>query len=166
MDKEKDDLEPILGKDGKHYRITQKQTEFARLLVFGHPKTKVPLTQSEAYKIAYNCKGSSTLSVYRNASVTASNPKVKRAIEQFQAMKAEYGEVTLSEVVTVIREAIEMAREERNPAVLAASAEKLAKITGIDAPKRVETTVQEPPPKLPSLTDLINRHKEQKKAPH
>ncbi|MEC9341420.1 MAG: terminase small subunit [Pseudomonadota bacterium] len=88
--------------------------------------------------------------------------EVGLAIKDHQEALAERAEVTLEEIVSALRQAMAIAQEaaeEGNKAAaanaLSSAAERLAKVCGLMAPQRVEQTVTERPPPLPTVESLL-----------
>jgi hypothetical protein len=100
----------------------------------------------EHYALCSNAAEAARLAGYseKTARVTGpenlSKPAVKAALEARQAVFREELRVTKQDVVAGILSAIQMAREQQNPAVMVASCVQLAKLLGFYAPevRRVE----------------------------
>ena len=87
---------------------------------------------------------------------------VAEAIQAAQAALAARNEVTQDEVVAFLRRACVLAELDEMPSrastALANAAYKLAQVCGVDAPQRTADVTK--PRELPSVEDLLNRHKQ------
>ena len=65
--------------------LSAKKEKFAQLMACGDPKTGKPLSQSEAYRLAFKPKKMKEKTVWEEASRVAADPKVSARIQELLA---------------------------------------------------------------------------------
>jgi hypothetical protein len=73
-----EDQSERIPKERKRHKLTAKQFEFARAILLG-------MTQSDAYRKAYDADGMSARAIHREASLLMHNPKIAQCIEEGRA---------------------------------------------------------------------------------
>lgn len=75
-------------------KLSAKKEKFALLMATGAPQTGKPLTQSEAYRLAFKPKKMKEKTVWEEASRVAADPKVSARIQELKQPIIEQAQVT------------------------------------------------------------------------
>ena len=71
----------------RKYKLTPKQTKFCHELVYGTDQEGKPLSQTEAYRRAYNTKGCSDATVWRDSYKLVKHPQVTLMLQSLRSQK-------------------------------------------------------------------------------
>lgn len=122
----------------KTSRATPKQEAFAHAYVLSDSAGK----PSACYQLAYSAENMSAAAIAVEASRLLDNPKVSRVVDELKTAQRKRSNLTADDLRVLMLEAVELARDQANPAVLANNVEKLAKLTG-QWTERVERTTKD-----------------------
>ena len=114
--------------------LTAKQEAFAQAVASG-------MTFSEAYRAAYDCSNRSDKTVNEHASRAMSDSKILARVKELKAQLADEVLWTRKEAAEVLRKAIALGLDSESHGKLAdavKSVEVLNKMTGLDAPLKLE----------------------------
>lgn len=141
---DKDNVIPITGGSGK---LTAKQERFAQLVAFGGGDGK-GMSQSEAYRRAYNAENMSAPAIWTESSVLFRHPVVSMRIAQLKR-KQERGAVASAASLRshIQRELYRLSTDGENDAAKLRSLELLGKLSDVAAfTERVEQVDNESSP--------------------
>ena len=105
-------------------KLTAKQAKFVAGIAKG-------LTQSDAYRAAYNVKNTKPKSVWESASALAADPKVASRLFELQEAAKERCLVTIESVTAELEEARELARSLEQANAMIQSSMGKAKVNGL-----------------------------------
>jgi len=91
---------------------------------------------SEAYRLSYDAENMKTSTINRRASELMANGKITALIDELQARHVSEHNVTVAMLTCELRQAVEMAREERQPSAMVSAVMALAKLHGLIAHKQ------------------------------
>lgn len=125
--------DPEIGADGKRYQLSAKREKFAQAVAAGS-------TLVDAREEAGFSQVTTRESQYVHATRLAQDDKVNLRVQELKRSAQAQADVTIGEIISALRLAIDMSGDERTPGnatALANAAHKLAQITGLDAPTRI-----------------------------
>lgn len=135
-------------------RATEKQRAFAHAYVLGENAGK----PSACYKEAYDAEKMSPAGIAVEASKLLDNPKVTAIVEDLRDRQRKRSNMTLDDMRVLMVEAVQMAKEQKNPGVLAQNVEKLAKLCGLWTDKaEVQQTTLSPEQAKPDAAELLRK---------
>ena len=112
---------------------------------------------SAAYRAAYDAEKSRPETVHRNAAALLNNNKIITRLDELRAKADQYTEITLEEVSTALRTALEMALDSGQSSAATAAAMGLGKLGGLVTDRQRIETVDEGQAHLDALQELAEK---------
>jgi phage terminase small subunit len=110
-------------------RLTAKQDQFAQYVAAG-------MTQTDAYKAAYNCKPTTKPETIRQeASRLMNNPNIAATLANLRAPAMEQASITLEALLSELENGRQLAISRENPAAMINATMAKAKLLGLDKPE-------------------------------
>ena len=131
-------------------RLTPKQDDFCH-------KFLELKSASAAYRAAYDAEKSRPETVHRNAAALLNNNKIITRLDELRAKADQYTEITLEEVSTALRTALEMALDSGQSSAATAAALGLGKLGGLVTDRQRIETVDEGQAHLDALQELAEK---------
>ena len=131
-------------------KLTPKQDDFCH-------KFLELKSASAAYKASYNAANSKPETVHRCATDLLNNPKIAARLDELRAKANKYTEITLEEVSTALRTALEMALDSGQSSAATAAAMGLGKLGGLVTDRQRIETVDEGQAHLDALQELAEK---------
>ena len=131
-------------------RLTPKQDDFCH-------KFLELKSASAAYKASYNAANSKPETVYRCAPDLLTTPKIAARLDALRAKANKYTEITLEEVSTALRTALDMALDSGQSSAATAAAMGLGKRGGLVTDRQRIETVDEGQAHLDALQELAEK---------
>ena len=131
-------------------RLTPKQDDFCH-------KFLELKSASAAYRAAYDAEKSRPETVHRNATTLLNNTKVATRLDELRAKADQYTEITLEEVSTALRTALDMALDSGQSSAATAAAMGLGKLGGLVTDRQRIETVDEGQAHLDALQELAEK---------
>ena len=131
-------------------RLTPKQDDFCH-------KFLELKSASAAYRAAYDAEKSRPETVHRNAAALLNNNKIITRLDELRAKADQYTEITLEEVSTALRTALEMALDSGQSSAATAAAMGLGKLGGLVTDRQRIETVDEGQAHLDALQELAEK---------
>ena len=131
-------------------RLTPKQDDFCH-------KFLALKSASAAYRAAYDAEKSRPETVHRNAAALLNNNKIITRLDELRAKADQYTEITLEEVSTALRTALEMALDSGQSSAATAAAMGLGKLGGLVTDRQRIETVDEGQAHLDALQELAEK---------
>ena len=131
-------------------RLTPKQDDFCH-------KFLELKSASAAYRAAYDAEKSRPETVHRNAAALLTNNKIITRLDELRAKADQYTEITLEEVSTALRTALEMALDSGQSSAATAAAMGLGKLGGLVTDRQRIETVDEGQAHLDALQELAEK---------
>ena len=128
-------------------KLTPKQDDFCH-------KFLELKSASAAYRASYNAANSKPETVHRCATDLLNNPKIAARLDELRAGATKYTEITLEEVSTALRTALEMALESGQSSAATQAAMGLGKLGGLVTDRQRIETVDEGQAHLDALREL------------
>ena len=134
----------MVGKGNQ--KLTPKQDDFCH-------KFLELKSASAAYRAAYDAEKSRPETVHRNAAALLNNNKIITRLDELRAKADQYTEITLEEVSTALRTALEMALDSGQSSAATAAAMGLGKLGGLVTDRQRIETVDEGQAHLDALQE-------------
>ena len=131
-------------------RLTPKQDDFCH-------KFLELKSASAAYKASYNAANSKPETVHRCATDLLNNPKIAARLDELRAKANKYTEITLEEVSTALRTALDMALDSGQSSAATAAAMGLGKLGGLVTDRQRIETVDEGQAHLDALQEMAEK---------
>ena len=131
-------------------KLTPKQDDFCH-------KFLELKSASAAYRAAYDAEKSRPETVHRNAAALLNNNKIITRLDELRAKADQYTEITLEEVSTALRTALEMALDSGQSSAATAAAMGLGKLGGLVTDRQRIETVDEGQAHLDALQELAEK---------
>ena len=131
-------------------KLTPKQDDFCH-------KFLELKSASAAYKASYNAANSKPETVHRCATDLLNNPKIAARLDELRAKANKYTEITLEEVSTALRTALDMALDSGQSSAATAAAMGLGKLGGLVTDRQRIETVDEGQAHLDALQELAEK---------
>ena len=131
-------------------KLTPKQDDFCH-------KFLELKSASAAYKASYNAANSKPETVHRCATDLLNNPKIAARLDELRAKADQYTEITLEEVSTALRTALDMALDSGQSSAATAAAMGLGKLGGLVTDRQRIETVDEGQAHLDALQELAEK---------
>lgn len=113
-----------LGKDGRHYPLTQKQEALAQARLECD-------SQSDAYRAAYNVQNMTDKQIHEEACVLFANPKVAQRVKELQQAAMKRHETTVDSITVKLDKAYDVALDNEIPSAMTSAALGEAKLHGL-----------------------------------
>ena len=134
-------------------KLTPKQDDFCH-------KFLELKSASAAYRAAYDAEKSRPETVHRNAAALLNNNKIVTRLDELRAKADQYTEITLEEVSTALRTALDMALDSGQSSAATQAAMGLGKLGGLVTDRQRIETVDEGQAHLEALQEMTeNREK-------
>ena len=134
-------------------RLTPKQDDFCH-------KFLELKSASAAYREVYDAANSKPETVHRNATALLNNSKVATRLDELRAKADQYTEITLEEVSTALRTALDQALDRGQSGAAVAAAMGLGKLGGLVTDRQRIETVDEGQAHLEALRELAEKRAE------
>jgi hypothetical protein len=131
-------------------KLTPKQDDFCH-------KFLELKSASAAYRAAYDAENSRPETVYRNATALLNNNKITTRLDELRAKADQYTEITLEEVSTALRTALDMALDSGQSSAATAAAMGLGKLGGLVTDRQRIETVDEGQAHLDALQEMVEK---------
>ena len=131
-------------------RLTPKQDDFCH-------KFLELKSASAAYRAAYDAEKSRPETVHRNAAALLNNNKIITRLDELRAKADQYTEITLEEVSTALRTALDMALDSGQSSAATAAAMGLGKLGGLVTDRQRIETVDEGQAHLDALQEMAEK---------
>jgi len=131
-------------------KLTPKQDDFCH-------KFLELKSASAAYRAAYDAEKSRPETVHRNAAALLNNNKIITRLDELRAKADQYTEITLEEVSTALRTALDMALDSGQSSAATAAAMGLGKLGGLVTDRQRIETVDEGQAHLDALQELAEK---------
>jgi phage terminase small subunit len=131
-------------------KLTPKQDDFCH-------KFLELKSASAAYRAAYDAENSRPETVYRNATALLNNNKITTRLDELRAKADQYTEITLEEVSTALRTALEQALDRGQLGAATAAAMGLGKLGGLVTDRQRIETVDEGQAHLDALQEMVEK---------
>jgi phage terminase small subunit len=105
-----DNSSNAVAHSGDVMALTPKQEAFAKLIALSKPEDG--MTQTEAYRQAYNSENMTDKTIWEKASLLASDDKVRARIEELRDKVAQVAIVTLAEHLQELKSLRDAARDD------------------------------------------------------
>ena len=131
-------------------RLTPKQDDFCH-------KFLELKSASAAYRAAYDAEKSRPETVHRNAAALLNNNKIITRLDELRAKADQYTEITLEEVSTALRTALDMALDSGQSSAATAAAMGLGQLGGLVTDRQRIETVDEGQAHLDALQEMAEK---------
>tara|TARA_Y100000389_G_scaffold30996_1_gene26201 strand:+ start:2300 stop:3070 length:771 start_codon:yes stop_codon:yes gene_type:complete len=121
--------------DGKRYKLTPKQEQFAQLVASAEH------TLSDCYRAAYDTSRMNDKQVNEEASKLGSHPKITQRVEVIKAPIIEKTQLKLHDIITGLQRAADLADQTAQAGAMVSAFRELGKIADLYPAERKEITM-------------------------